>query len=288
MKILKLVFLLIAIPLLGIGQNKIDPFQIYGPYGSETFSSFNQALLNAQNCYKLKSEGEDLKKSAKRIKKLSKLYVIHLNNNNIDSFPESISTFRNLMYLKSSGNPLKKLPETIGSTPTIKTIILHHTVLDSLPDSFNKLGSLAELEIQVNNADTFFTKEAFKGLYNLKSIMLYKSNLKEFPKGLQTNGKLKKIMMIDCHLTKVDSLFGQSKSVQTLILDKNQFTVFPQEVFQLATLKELSLRENKLTSLPEKVSKIRGLEILDITGNKIPLVEIDILKALLPGCKIIY
>ena len=196
--------------------------KIYGPYGSETFSNFNQALLNAQNCYKLKSEGEDLSKSAKRIKKLNKLYVIDLKENNIDSLPESISNFRNLMYLKSSGNPLRKLPESIGNTPTIKTIILHHTVLDSLPYSFNNLGSLAELEIQVNNSDTFFTKEALKGLYNLKSIMLYKINLKEFPKGLQTNRKLKKIMMIDCHLTKLDSLFGQSKSVQTLILDKNQ------------------------------------------------------------------
>ena len=288
MKILKIVFLFIAIPLLSFGQNKINPFQIYGPYGSETFLNFNQALLNAQNCYKLKSEGEDLSKSAKRIKKLNKLYVIDLKENNIDSLPESISNFRNLMYLKSSGNPLRKLPESIGNTPTIKTIILHHTVLDSLPYSFNDLGSLAELEIQVNNSDTFFTKEALKGLYNLKSIMLYKINLKEFPKGLQTNRKLKKIMMIDCHLTKLDSLFGQSKSVQTLILDKNQFTVFPREVFQLATLKELSLRDNKLTSLPEKVSKIRGLEILDLTGNKIPLVEIDVLRSLLPGCKIIY
>ena len=77
------------------------------------------------------------------------------------------------------------------------------------------------------------------------------------------------------------------KNIQTLILDKNNFEEIPKEIFKLKTLKELSLRENQLTSLPEEISKIKGLELLDLTGNKIPISDVDILKALLPYCKII-
>lgn len=282
------VLLFVLTPIGAICQSNLDPFQVYGPYGSAVYDNYSQALLNATNCYRLKSHDQDLSKNLKKIKKLDKLYVIELKNNNIDSLPEVISTFRNLMYLKSSGNPLKKLPESIGSAPTIKSIILHHVKMDSLPDSFSNLGSLMDLEIQVNTADTFDLQDELSGLYNLKSLMIYKNNLKAFPVGLDKSKKLKKVLIVNSGLTQIDSSFGLMNDIQTLILDKNQIEDFPKEILKLKTLKELSLRENKLTSLPEGLAQIRGLEILDITGNNIPLVEIDILKALLPYCKVIF
>ncbi len=189
------VFLFLISPILLISQNKMDPFIVYGPYGSPTFNSFTKGLSDPSNCYRLKSHNEDLSKNLKKIKRLNKLYVIDLKNNNVDSFPEDISTFQNLMYLKSTENKLKKLPETIGACKTIKSLILHHINIDSLPDGFKKLGSLSELEIQINRADTFDIQNELSGLYNLKSLMLYKTNLKSFPFGLDKNTKLKKILM---------------------------------------------------------------------------------------------
>ena len=280
--------LLTTLPLYSFCQEKIDPFQVYGPYGSKVYDNFNQALLTAENCYRLKSHNQDLARSIKKLKKLNKLFVIELQNNNIDSIPDEISAFRNLMYFKSSGNPLKKLPESFGSSPTIKSLILHHIKMDSLPNSFSNLGSLMELEIQVNYSDTFDVREELSGLHNLKTLMIYKSNLKSFPKGLNENYKLKKILIVNSGLTKLDSSFAYMKNIQTLILDKNNFEEIPKEIFKLKTLKELSLRDNKLTSLPEEISKIKGLELLDLTGNKIPVSDVDILKVLLPYCKIIY
>jgi len=282
------IILLTIISLSSFAQNKLDPFQVYGPYRAKVYEDFSQALLNANDCYRLKPLNEDLSKNLKKIKKLDKLYVIEFKSNNIDSFPEEISSFRNLMYLKSSGNSLKKLPESIGLTPTLKTLVLHHVKMDSMPDSFNKLESLMELEIQVNNADTFKLKNSLNGLYNLKSLMLYKTNLPEFPVGLNKSPKLKKVLMVDCGLTQIDSSFALSKGIQTLILDKNKFQEFPTELIQIETLKELSLRNNQITHLPEKVAFIRGLEILDLTGNNIPPLELDIVRVLLPHCKIIH
>ena len=282
------VLIFIITPLCSFSQSSLDPFQIYGPYGSTIYNNYSQALLNGTNCYRLKSYDQDLSKNLKKIKKIKKLYVIDLKNNNIDSFPEVISSFRNLMYLKSTGNPLKKLPESIGLTPTIKSIILHHIKMDSLPNSFNNLGSLMELEIQVNNADTFDLKDKLSGLYNLKSLIIYKNNLKAFPIGLDKNKKLKKVLIVNSGITQIDSSFASMQFIQILNLDKNNLEEFPKEVLELKTLKELSLRDNKLTCLPEALDNLKGLEVLDISGNKIPLVEIDVLKILLPRCKIIF
>jgi Leucine-rich repeat (LRR) protein len=266
----------------------MDPFMVYGPYGSPIFDSFSKGLSDASNCYRLKSYNEDLSKNLKKLKKLNKLYVIDLKNNKVDSIPEDISTFQNLMYLKSVENKLKKLPETIGLCKTIKSLILHHVNIDSLPKGFKNLGSLTELEIQINHAENFDTQKELSGLYNLKSLMIYKTNLTAFPIGLDKNMKLKKILFVNCGLNQIDSSFALMNNVQSLILDKNNFKEFPKEIMRLKTLKELSLRNNKLTSLPEGISFIKGLEILDVTGNYIPPSEIHILRILLPHCKIIH
>ena len=101
--------------------------------------------------------------------------------------------------------------------------------MDSLPSSFNQLGSLMELEIQINNSDTFDVKNRLSGLFNLKTLMIYKSNLKSFPIGLNENYKLKKILIVNSGLTQLDSSFAYMKNIQTLILDKNNFEEIPKE-----------------------------------------------------------
>ena len=88
-------------------------------------------------------------------------------------------------------------------------------------------------------------------------------------------------------MSQIDSSFALMKNTESLILDENNFKEFPKEIINLKTLKELSLRNNKLTSLPEDISFIRGLEILYLSGNNIPPNEIDVLRVLLPHCKII-
>lgn len=269
-------------------NDKIDPFQLYGPYGSEIFTNYSQAQLKANQVFRLKVIDEDLSKSLKRLKRLSKVYAVEFKNNNIDSFPDEISTFKNLMYLKTSGNPIKKLPETIGSTPTLKSLILHHVNLDSLPSGFNNLSSLTELEIQINSADTFKIGNALSGIYNLKSVVLYKCQLDTFPLGLDKNTKLRKILAVDCNLSHLTPSIGDNESLQTLVLDKNKFSEFPEELTKNKSIRELSLRENQIMHLPENVARMRSLEILDLTGNNIPAREIDVIKALLPGCKIIH
>ncbi len=269
-------------------QQTFDAFQLYGPYGSTIYPTYYGALKNHKEAYKVKSYGEDLNKGFSKLKKLNKLYVFEIKNNNIDSFPEIIGSFKNLMYLSSSKNPLKKLPESFGKLQSLKILKLHYTSIDSLPNNFSALNQLQTLEIQSNNADTFFTKNALKGLYNLKSLTIFKTNLKEFPLGMEKNKKLKNVVIVDCQLENIDPKFSDNKIVSTLILDNNKIKEFPLEFIKLKTLKELSLRNNNIKKLPEKVSYLSGLEVLDLRGNPISKYEINIIKVLLPKCRIIH
>tara|TARA_B110000211_G_C14083143_1_gene555501 strand:+ start:2018 stop:2884 length:867 start_codon:yes stop_codon:yes gene_type:complete len=269
-------------------QQKFDAFQLYGPYGSTIYPTYYGALKNHKEAFKIKSHGEDLNKGFNKLKKLNQLYVFELQNNSVDSFPEIIGSFKNLMYLSSSQNPLKKLPESFGNLKSLKILKLHYTSIDSFPNNFSRLNQLQTLEIQSNDADTLFTKEALKGLYSLKSLTIFKCNLKEFPKGMENNNKLSNIVMVDCNIEKVDSGFCSNTKISTLILDKNNIKEFPMELIRAKTLRELSLRNNQISKLPEEVANLRGLEVLDLRGNPISKYEINIIQILLPQCKVIH
>ena len=65
-------------------QQTFDAFQLYGPYGSTIYPTYYGALKNHDEAYKIKSYGEDLNKGFSKLKKLNKLYVLEIKNNNID------------------------------------------------------------------------------------------------------------------------------------------------------------------------------------------------------------
>ena len=239
-------------------QQTFDAFQLYGPYGSTIYPTYYGAL------------------------KYARPFAPKVFTNSVYS-----SIFFLLIWL-----PPGILSATIlfleSLLQSLKILKLHYTSIDSLPNNFSSLNQLQTLEIQSNSADTFFTKNALKGLYNLKSLIIFKTNLKEFPLGMENNKKLKNVVIVDCKLENIDPNFSDNKIVSTLILDNNNLKEFPMEFIKLKTLKELSLRNNNIKQLPERVSYLNGLEVLDLRGNPISKYEINIIEVLLPKCKIIH
>ena len=271
-----------------VAQKELNPFQVYGPFGSITYNSISDALKNSKEAFKLKSINEDWSKQLKKLNKLSGLYVLEIQSNNIDSLPFEFGEMRDLMYFKTSGNPLFYLPPSIGSMYSLRTMKLYHTALDSLPKEFNQLRALQSLEIQSNTADTLYTQKSFSGLVSLTNLMFYKTTLDHLPYGLEYNRKLTQVSFIDCGVTGLDSLFKLPEHIHTLILDNNQIDSFPPALFDYPSLRVLSLRNNQLTQLPEFIKDLRGLEVLDVRGNQISDYEATVLQILLPQCKILW
>jgi hypothetical protein len=68
----------IALPIGLFSQEKLDPFQIYGPYGSNVHENYTQALLNSESCYRLKIYNQDLSKTVKKLKSLKSSLSLNL------------------------------------------------------------------------------------------------------------------------------------------------------------------------------------------------------------------
>ena len=59
MPILTKLLIFIILPFSLLSQEKLDPFQIYCPYGTNVYENYTQALLNAESCYWLKIYNQD-------------------------------------------------------------------------------------------------------------------------------------------------------------------------------------------------------------------------------------
>jgi Leucine-rich repeat (LRR) protein len=72
------------------------------------------------------------------------------------------------------------------------------------------------------------------------------------------------------------------------VLDKNQLTEIPKSIYQLKNLKTLSLNGNKLTEISDFISTLKTLEVLDLRNNYLKRYDIEVIKALLPKCNVIF
>ncbi len=57
--------------------------------------------------------------------------------------------------------------------------------------------------------------------------------------------------------------------LNTIILNKNKFTVFPEELLSLRSIVEIDLANNQIKEIPLGISNLKRLQVLDLSNNKI-------------------
>jgi len=100
---------------------------------------------------------------------------------------------------------------------------------------------------------------------------LSNQNLKEVPKSILKNLKLRELNLSDNQLTELPDFITELKYLEVLHLRGNDFTSAPELLLQFRYLKTLSLSENQLEIIPESFSALTNLKELDFGAN--PLVE---------------
>lgn len=270
------------------GQNANDPFYRYGFPHEQIYVDIELALSNAKEVSKLKIEDTDLSLMVDKLRKIKNVQVLKLANNHLDSLPEELFKNGKLLYFESLGNPLKKLPANFGQNIGLKEFKLIGAKLDSLPNSFSSLSRLSRIEMQSVESDSLLLNNALSKLTQLSEVLFYKVPLTQFPITSSSKLQLHQVYLVDCNLSQIDSLFWENSKVEVLVLDNNQISEIPKEVVNLEALVTLSLKNNKIEHLPEYFSRLKTLKTLDISGNKIPRHEMEIIRILLPNCKIIY
>ena len=219
---------------------------------------------------------------------LANLETLWMNGNSLTELPEAVfQDLSRLADLNLGFNSLIALPEGVfDGLSALQTLKLHGNSFMELPGGlFVELSGtprqparLDSLWLQGNRLRTL-PEDVFRGLGNLKVLLLDRNSLIVVPEGVF--GELSHLQMLDLGENSIASLpegiFQGLSSLEWLQLDHNRLTGLPGTVFSgLSYLEQLDLSANSLAALPAEIFQgLSRLEELRLDGNR--------LSALPPG-----
>lgn len=171
---------------------------------------------------------------------------------------ERICHLKQLTHLSLVSNDITSV-QGVGRLNALAKLHLQRNMLTTLPPEIGQLASLTRLDV-ANNCISLIPKE-IKGLLQLRHLNLECNELHELP---------------------VEFKF---LAIEELVLNCNQFRLFPEPVLDLKRLKRLSINDNLIVSLPSGMGNFRCLEELKAARNRIVIlpdsfVDIENLKVL--------
>uniref|UniRef100_A0A8C9FIT8 Uncharacterized protein n=1 Tax=Pavo cristatus TaxID=9049 RepID=A0A8C9FIT8_PAVCR len=187
---------------------------------------------------------------------------------------------------------------------TTRRLYISHSKIKQLQiTDFRRMSALEELVLSCSGTESI-ENNTFKALSTLKSLELYKNQLKQIPIFLPSGLEilkladnsintlhatdfegLVKLRVLDIRnnliATLPSSAFSSLCNLQSLILDGNNME-FVSAPLKLPRLKYLSMADNKLNSLPNGFfASFENLQFLSLSGNFLTKVPLDLPKSLL-------
>ncbi|NWH71453.1 NEPN protein, partial [Piaya cayana] len=195
-----------------------------------------------------------------------------------------------------------EIPREIPFT-TRRLYISHSKIKQLQITDFRRMSALEELVLSCSGTE-LIENNTFKALSNLKSLELYKNQLKQMPTFLPSGLEilkladnsintlhasdfegLMKLKVLDIRnnliATLPPSVFSSLCNLQSLILDGNNIESVSAPL-KLPRLKYLSMADNKLNSFPTNFfASFQNLQFLSLSGNFLTKVPLDLPKSLL-------
>lgn len=186
----------------------------------------------------------DIKKIPKEIGLLTNLKCLILTLNDITEISPEIGKLKSLECLGISSNKLVSLPKEIGDLTNLTQLLLTDNEIVELPNSVCNLQKLRELTLTSNNLK-LLPNDIYK-LKSLKELALFGNKLLSLPKTIG-------------HLTLDEIYLGGYQ---------NEFTQFPNEIFQITTLKHLGIYDIKIDSFPNAIANLKNLNSIGLRNLK--------------------
>ncbi|NWU58687.1 NEPN protein, partial [Dromas ardeola] len=187
---------------------------------------------------------------------------------------------------------------------TTRRLYISHSKIKQLQiTDFRRMSALEELVLSCSGTESI-ENNTFKALSTLKSLELYKNQLKQIPTFLPSGLEilkladnsinvlhasdfegLMKLRVLDIRnnliATLPPSAFSSLCNLQSLILDGNNMESVSAPL-KLPRLKYLSMADNKLNSFPANFfASFQNLQFLSLSGNFLTKVPLDLPKSLL-------
>lgn len=265
-------------------QNEFDK---YGPMGSLVYTDLKEALKEEKRVYKVDLSYKELEpKLYEKLYKLSDLMVLKLSTNpGLTDYPKNFEALLNLVYFASYNNKLSGFPPNLKPFANLHYLELQHTAIDSIPSQIAYLNKLQSLKFG-NTDDTLKLPQTLRFLKNLKDVSIENCVMDSFPKQLFLVPSLYYLNLSNTNTHYLTRHFERLKHLEVLIVENNQLTSIPFDIYKAQKLRIISFRGNKLQRLPDSISQLENLTLLDIRGNNFSAEEVEKLKALLPGCEV--
>ncbi|NWR67480.1 NEPN protein, partial [Bucorvus abyssinicus] len=195
-----------------------------------------------------------------------------------------------------------EIPREIPFT-TRRLYISHSKIKQLQIIDFRRMSALEEVVLSCSGTESI-ENNTFKALSTLRSLELYKNQIKQIPTFLPSSLEilkladnsintlhasdfegLVKLRVLDIRnnliATLPPSAFSSLRNLQSLILDGNNM-VSVSAPFKLPRLKYLSMAGNKLNSFPTNFfGSFQNLQFLSLSGNLLTKMPLDLPKTLL-------
>jgi len=210
------------------------------------------------------------------IMRLTRLSVLSLEHEVLQSFPSTICQLTQLKNLSLSNNTaIKEIPASIGLLKLLTELDISNTHLEQLPPEIGELVCLKELHAQ-NNLLSTLPKKIYC-LTALQVLNLSFNKLKHIPE--ETSSALEELHEMNLShnflISLPESFWGTFSNLMTLHLNDNnliEFPPFPEGL--LFPLSNLDLSNNKITGFPEgfemAFSELRWIGLMGNSFSEIP------------------
>ena len=248
-------------------------FEKYGPFGCVTYTDLKEALKIETKVYKLDLSYKKLEpKLYEKLYKLKDLQALKFSTNEITDYPKNFEELSNLVYFASYNNKLTQFPPNLKPFNNLYYLDFQHTKIDSIPAQIAFLNKLQSFKFG-NTDDTLSLPNTLGYLKNLKDLSIENCVMDSFPKQLFKLTGLHFLNLSNTNTHYLTKHFERFQNLEVLIIENNQLTQIPFDIYKAQKLRLISFRGNNLT-------------LLDLRGNLIEKEEVDKLKILLPGCEI--
>ncbi|KAF8537873.1 hypothetical protein BDD12DRAFT_844934 [Trichophaea hybrida] len=192
---------------------------------------------------------------------------LKLGKNNLEGEVDaSISKLVALESLELQDNKLTSLPSSIGECCRLRSLNVARNAVTALPLEELQHCHLLEIDISQNKLSGTFFPASVERWETLQSLNVKGNHITSFTGSSVVLPALNQLFASNNQLTSFPTLTGWDELL-VLLVDQNQITMLPEELYGLRRLRTLDFSGNSVKTIDSRLGAMDSLEVISFSGN---------------------